>query len=91
MPMPAAQCVSASAMVNHCGEGCLPATITLIAIVGAQTMIGDPQQRIGVGRKVDPHDIRLLVRDEIDEAGILMAEAVMVLPPDMGRQQIIQR
>ena len=32
-----------------------------------------------------------LVHDMIDEAGILMTEAVVILPPDVRRQQIIQR
>ena len=47
-------------------------------------MVGNPEQCIGVGRKIDADNIGLLVDDEIDEARILMAEAVMVLAPDMG-------
>src|ERR1700722_15902661 len=54
-------------------------------------MIRDPEQRVRVWRKIDADDIGLLVDDEIDEAGILMAEAVMVLAPDMRRQQIVER
>ena len=46
-------------------------------------MVGDPEQRVGVRRQIDANDVGLLVGDKIDEAGILMAEAVMVLPPDM--------
>src|SRR5690349_21221127 len=37
------------------------------------------------------NDLRLFVDDMIDEPRILMAEAVMVLPPDMARQEIVQR
>ena len=40
---------------------------------------------------IDADHIGFLVGDMIDEAGILMREAVMVLSPDMGRQQVIQR
>jgi hypothetical protein len=54
-------------------------------------MIGDPEQGVGVGRKVDPDDDGPLVGDEIDEAGVLMAEAVMILPPDMRGQEIVER
>jgi hypothetical protein len=61
------------------------------AVVGAQAMIGDPQQRVGIGRKVDADDVGLLVGDEIDEAGVLVAEAVMVLAPDMRGQEIVER
>jgi hypothetical protein len=35
----------------------------------------------------DANHLGLLVHDVVDEAGILMAEAVVVLPPDMGRQR----
>ncbi|MGY3465331.1 hypothetical protein ACVW0I_002202 [Bradyrhizobium sp. LM6.11] len=49
------------------------------AIIGAQAMVRDPQQRVGIRREVDADDVGLLVGDEIDEAGILMAEAVVVL------------
>ena len=57
----------------------------------AQAMVGDIKEGIGVGRKVDPHDVSLLVDDMIDKSGILMAEAIMILAPDMRRQQIIER
>ena len=40
-----------------------------VDVVGAaQAVIGDRQQRVGVGRQVDAHDRRALVGDEIDEA-----------------------
>ena len=54
-------------------------------------MVGDPEQRVGVRWKVDADDVGLLVGDEVDEAGILVAEAVVVLPPDMRGQEIVQR
>ena len=38
-------------------------------IAAPQTVIGDGQQRVRVGRKIDPHDLGLLVDDVIDEAG----------------------
>ena len=60
-------------------------------IAAAQAMIGDREQAVRVGRQIHAHDVGFLVHDVIDEAGILMAEAVVVLPPDMRRQQIIQR
>ena len=54
-------------------------------------MVGDPEQRVGVRREINADDVGLLVDDEIDEAGILMAEAVMVLTPDVRGQQIVER
>ena len=60
-------------------------------VAAAQAMIGDGQQRIGIRRQIDAHDVRFFVHDVIDETGVLMAEAVVILPPDMGGQQIIER
>ena len=56
-----------------------------------QAVIHHGQQTVRVGRKIDPHDLGLLVHDMVDEAGILMSEAVVVLPPDVRGQQVVQR
>jgi hypothetical protein len=48
-----------------------------------EAMVGDKEQGIGIRWEIDPNDVRLLIRDVVDEAGVLMAEAVMVLTPDM--------
>ena len=53
------------------------------AVPASQAVVGDPKQRVGVGRQVDPGDIRLLVDDKVDKARILVTEAVMILPPYM--------
>src|SRR5262249_20414057 len=45
----------------------------------------------GVWRQVDAHDLGLLVDNVIYEPRVLMAEAVVVLPPDVARQQVVQR
>jgi hypothetical protein len=49
-------------------------------------MISDAEQGIGVRGQIDPDDIGLFVDDMVNEAGILVRKAVMVLPPDMGRE-----
>nr|AOO94531.1 hypothetical protein [Rhizobium leguminosarum bv. trifolii] len=54
-------------------------------------MVADPEQGVGIGRQVDADDIGLLIGDEVDETGILVAEAIVVLTPDMRGQQVIQR
>src|SRR5204863_898395 len=51
------------------------------AVAVAQAMIGDREQRIRIRRQIDANDGRLLVDDEIEETGVLMAESVVVLPP----------
>ncbi len=59
-------------------------------VAAAQAMVGDGQQAVCIGRKIDAHDAGFLVDYHVDKARILMAEAVVILPPDVGRQQIIQ-
>src|SRR5262249_60986231 len=53
------------------------------AVVGAQAVIGDPQQAVRIRRQIYAHDVRLLVGHEVHEARVLVAEAIVVLPPDM--------
>ena len=60
-------------------------------VPAAQTVIKNRQQTIGIGRKVNAHDVGLLVDHVVEEAGILMREAVMILLPHMGGEQIVQR
>ena len=60
-------------------------------VLAAQTVVGDGQQTVGIRRQVDADDLGLLVDDMIDEAGVLVAEAVVVLPPDVRGEQDIKR
>ena len=60
-------------------------------VAAAQAVVGDREQRVRVGRQVDADDLRLLVHDVVDEAGILVREAVVVLPPDVRREQVVER
>ena len=53
-------------------------------VAAAQAVIGHRQQRVGVRRQIDADDLRFLVHDVIDEAGVLVAESVVILPPDVG-------
>ena len=57
----------------------------------AQAVIEDREQAVGVGRQINAHDIGLLVDHVVEEAGILVREAVVVLLPDVGGEQIVQR
>ena len=58
-------------------------------IAAAQTMIGDGQQRVRIRRKVDADDICFLIRNVINETGVLVRKAVVILPPYMRTQQVI--
>ena len=54
-------------------------------------MVGDRKQCVGVWRQIHARHARALIGHEIDESGILMREAVVILPPDGGRQQDVLR
>ena len=72
-------------------QGMLAGDHDVDVIAAAQAVIEDRQQAIGIGRQIDAHDIRLLVDHVVEEAGILVREAVVILLPDVGGQQIVQR
>src|SRR5579864_4738851 len=56
-----------------------------------QAVIGNRKQRVRVGRQVHADDVSLLVDHVIDKAGVLVRETVMVLPPHVRCEQVIQR
>ena len=60
-------------------------------VAAAQAVIGDGEQRVGIRRKIDAHDLALLGEHVIDESRILVAEAIVILPPDMRSQPVIER
>ena len=69
----------------------LAANHDIDVVQAAQAMIHGRQQAVGVGRKVDAHHLGLLVDDVVDESGVLVREAVVILPPDVGGQQVVER
>ena len=44
-------------------------------VAAAQAVVGDREQRVGVGRQIDAHHVGLLVQQVIDEAGVLVARS----------------
>jgi hypothetical protein len=60
-------------------------------VLAAQAMVHYRQEAVGVGREVDPDNFRLLVDDMVDKPGVLVREAIVVLAPHVGGQQIVQR
>src|SRR4029453_17065313 len=60
-------------------------------VLAAETMVGDAQQRIGVGRQIDPRNLSSFVYDNVEKAGVLMREAIVILPPYSGCNQQVKR
>jgi len=59
-------------------------------VPAAETVVGDREKRVGVGRQVDADHLGLLVCDVIDEARILVREAIVILAPDVRGQQVVE-
>ena len=60
-------------------------------VAAAQAVVADREQAVGVRRQVDADDLGLLVDDVVDEAGVLVGEAVVVLAPDVRGEQVVER
>src|SRR5439155_6437523 len=60
-------------------------------VAAAQAVVGDREQGVSIRRQINANDVGFLVHDYVDEARVLMTEAVVVLPPDMGGEQVIER
>ena len=71
-------------------SGLLARNNHIYVMPAAQAMISHREQAVRVRRQVDANYVRFLVDHMIDEPWILMAEAVVVLPPHVRGQQIIQ-
>ena len=59
-------------------------------IAAAQAMIGYRQQSVGIRREINTDHLRLLVDNVVNETRILMAESIVILPPDQRTKQVIQ-
>ena len=54
-------------------------------------MVKDAQKAVGVRREIDAGHVRFLVYQMVDESGVLVGVAVVVLLPDVGGENIVQR
>src|SRR5207248_8942565 len=72
------------------GSGLFAGDDDVDVVAAAQAMVGDAQERIRIRRQIDPDDFGFFVHHVVNEAGILVAEAVVVLTPDMRAEEIIQ-
>ena len=91
MPMPGRAVLDGRIHVEPLRGGLLAGHDHVDVVAAPQAMVRHAQQRVGVGRQIDADHLGLLVDYVVDEAGVLVAEAVVVLPPDVGGEQIVQR
>jgi len=50
-------------------------------VAAAQAMVGHREQAVGIGRQVDAGHLGALVGDDIEKAGVLVREYVVILAP----------
>ena len=60
-------------------------------ITAADAVVKAAQQTVGIRRQIQADNVGLLVGNVVQEAGVLMGVAVVVLLPDIGGQDQIQR
>ncbi len=60
-------------------------------MAAAEAVVHDAQETVRVRRQIDAHHLRFLVHDQVDEAGILVGEAVVILPPDVAGEEVVER
>ncbi len=65
------------------GRGLFASYDHIDVIAAAQTMVGDREETVRVGRQIDADHAGLLIHDVINEAGILVREPIVILPPHM--------
>ncbi|KAG9954467.1 D-xylulose 5-phosphate/D-fructose 6-phosphate phosphoketolase, partial [Aureobasidium melanogenum] len=58
---------------------------------GLQTVVHSAEKAVGIRRKVDTDNFRRLVGNNIEETGVLVSEAIVVLAPDGGGKQDVER
>ena len=73
------------------GRGVFAGDDDVDVVAAAQAVIHHREQAVGVWREIDAHDLGFLVDDVVDEARILVREAVVILPPDVRGQQVVER
>ena len=91
MPIPAVQCLTACVHRQPLRRRVLAGDDDVDVVPAPQAVVHHREQGVGVGRQVDADDLGLLVDHVVDEAGVLVGEAVVVLPPDVRGQQDVQR
>ena len=60
-------------------------------VPASQAVIHDRQEAVRIGRQVDAHDFGFFVYHMVNETGVLVRKAIVILPPDLGGQQVIER
>src|SRR5206468_2134603 len=59
-------------------------------VATSQAVVRHGKERVGVWRQVDSDDLRFLVDDVVDETRVLVAKAIVVLPPNMGGEEVVE-
>ena len=71
-------------------RGLFPRHDDVDIVATAQAVVGLGEQSVGIGGEVHPNHLGLFIDHMIDKPGVLMRKPVVILPPDVRRQQIVE-
>src|SRR6516162_2977494 len=60
-------------------------------VAAAETVVCYAEEAVGVRREIDADNLGLFIDHMVDEPRVLVTEAVVVLPPDMRTEQVVER
>ncbi len=89
MPMPAVQCLTAGVHRQPLWGRVFARDNDIDVMSAAQAVVHDRQRQFASGGQVNPYDFGPLVDDMVDETGILVGEAVVILALDMRGKQVV--
>ena len=72
------------------GPGVLGGDQDIDVVPALDAVVKAAEQAVGVRGQVEPHHIRLFIGHMVQETGVLVGEAVVVLLPDVGGKDVVE-
>jgi hypothetical protein len=60
-------------------------------VLTAKAVVHRREQTVGIRRKINANNFRALVGDDVKEAGVLVSETIVILSPDSGCEEDVER
>jgi hypothetical protein len=62
----------------------------MMLMPAAQAVIGHRQEAVGVGGEIDADGVSFFVDGVVDEARVLMRQAIVILSPHVGSEEVVE-
>jgi hypothetical protein len=60
-------------------------------VLTAKAVVHRREQTVGIRWKINANNFRALVGDDVKEAGVLVSETIVILSPDSGCEEDVER